>query len=69
MPSLAIQICLAMPSLDKITPTPQDKTSRLPNRRFDFHKRSQPLIGAHNKALTVAMRVNSEDRSAVKSNR
>jgi hypothetical protein len=30
-------------------------------RRFQFHKRSQQFIGAHNKALTIAVRVSDED--------
>jgi len=38
------------------------------NRSFQFQKRSQLLIGAHNEALAVvAMRVNNPDRSRSKS--
>jgi hypothetical protein len=32
-------------------------------RPFEFHKRSQLLIGTHNETLSVAMRVNNPDRS------
>jgi hypothetical protein len=31
--------------------------------RFEFQKRSQYFIGAHNETLSVAMRVNNPDRS------
>jgi hypothetical protein len=44
-----------MPSLDKITPTRQDKTSRLPNRRFKLDERSQLFTRAH--ISVAAMRV------------
>jgi hypothetical protein len=37
------------------------------NCRFEFHKRSQYLIGTHNETLPViAMRVSDEDRSPVR---
>jgi hypothetical protein len=32
-----------------------------PIRRFEFHKRRQLFICAHNEALTAAMRVSNED--------
>src|SRR2546430_1153666 len=36
----------------------------IPNRRFEFHKRSQLFIGSHNETLAVAaMRVSDKDCS------
>jgi len=34
-----------------------------PNRRFQFHKRSQLFIRVHNETLSVAMRIDNKDRS------
>jgi hypothetical protein len=34
------------------------------NCSFQSHKRSQLFIGTHDKALSVAMRVNNPDRSS-----
>jgi hypothetical protein len=46
---------------------PACSSSKLPasvNRRFEFHKRRQRFIGAHNETLSVAaMRVSDEDCS------
>src|SRR6266536_2408360 len=40
--------------------------NRFPNRRFQFHKRSQLFIRAHNETLSViAVRIGNEDRSPV----
>jgi len=39
-----IQIRLATPSLDEITPASQDRFAICSNRRFEFNKRSQPFI-------------------------
>jgi hypothetical protein len=33
------------------------------NRRFKFHKRSQPLIRVHDEVATIAMRVSNKDCS------
>jgi hypothetical protein len=33
------------------------------NRPFQFHKRSQLVIGMHDESLSVAMRVSNLDRS------
>jgi hypothetical protein len=39
---------------------------RKKSRRFQFNKRGQPFIGAHNEALSVAaMRISNPDRSSV----
>jgi hypothetical protein len=35
------------------------------NRSFQFNKRSQDFVGAHDEALSVAMRVNNPDRLTV----
>jgi hypothetical protein len=35
------------------------------NRAFHFHKRSQYFNGAHNETISVAIRVNNTDPSAV----
>jgi hypothetical protein len=42
------------------------ETGRCPNRRFEFQKRSQLFIRAHNELLSVAaMRICNPDRSPV----
>jgi len=44
----------------------RDQTHReFVNRPFQFHKRSQFFVGAHDETLSVAMRVHNPDRSAV----
>jgi hypothetical protein len=48
-----IQIHLATSSLRKIWPACQDKFSASANRRFEFDKRSQLFIRAHNETLSV----------------
>jgi hypothetical protein len=35
------------------------------NRPFQFHKRSQLLVGVHNKAPSVAVRIDNPDRVAI----
>jgi hypothetical protein len=37
------------------------------SRRFQFHKRSQYFIGAHDEPLSVAIRVNNPNRSPTES--
>jgi len=44
----------------------RNRTHReLVNRSFQFNKRSQDFVGAHDEALSVAMRVNNPDRLTV----
>jgi hypothetical protein len=47
-----IQIRLVMPSLANITPVSQAHS--LSDRRFEFNKRAQLFVGAHNETLSVA---------------
>ena len=56
------QIRLATPSFEKIASAGQDKTPASANRRFEFDKRGQFFIGAHNVTLSVvALCVNNPD--------
>jgi hypothetical protein len=65
-----IQIRLRTPSLQRILPACQDNSPQIANPGFEFHKRSQLFIGAHDEALSViAMRVSSPNRSPVGINR
>jgi hypothetical protein len=64
-----IQIRLATPSFEKIS-TASQGNSATPNRRFEFHKRSQLFIRVHNETLSVvAMRVCNPNCSPVGINR
>jgi len=61
-----IQIRLTTASFDKNRVNCQHNSPALANRGFQFHKRSQLFLRAHNEALSViAMRVRNPDRSPV----
>jgi len=56
--------------LRKSLPACQANLPQPPNRRFEFHKRHQLFIRAHNETLSIAaMRVSNEDCSPVGINR
>ena len=61
--TLVVHFCVCAVSLDSAWVR---ETGRSPNRRFQFHKRSQLFIRTHNETLAiVAMRVCNKDRSPV----
>ena len=57
-------------SLEKISPVRQTNSPLVPNRSFQFQKRSQFFIRTHNVTLSVvAVRVHNADRSPARIHR
>jgi hypothetical protein len=54
MSSARFKIRLTAPSFEKISPACQANSFAAPNCRFEFDKRSQLFIGAHNETLSIA---------------